>query len=164
MDDEINRIKAVDSISHASFDKKYDRQTKEKDYSRDFYDDLSEFSSEAGKKAFDDFNKQAALFYFNSLEKDELSRIKHDNVPLSDFSLEQAVDLLHDDSYFGVDQTSLRISRFVLENSGNNKNMIITGKKGITQGFREAEKIWGGSLPEICYETYDTAMNKIENK
>jgi len=121
-------------------------------------------SSQAGKRAFDDFNKQAALFYFNSLEKEELSSIKHDNVPLSDFSLEQAVDLLHDDSYFGVEQTSFRISRFVLENSGNSKNMISSGKKGVTQGFREAEKIWGGRLPEICYETYDTAIKKIENK
>ena len=37
-------------------------------------------------------------------------------------------------------------------------------RKGIVQGFEDAEKMWGGELPEISYQTQEKTLKIIDEK
>lgn len=63
---------------------------------------------------------------------------------------------------WGVEAVSDRLVAFAKAVSGNDKTKIPELKDAITQGFREAEKLFGGLLPEICYKTYNETMRKLD--
>ncbi|HIC43434.1 MAG TPA: hypothetical protein EYO73_03820 [Sulfurimonas sp.] len=54
------------------------------------------------------------------------------------------------------------MSNLVIMGSGGNEELLREGRKGILQGFDEAEKLWGGKLPDIAYETMSKAVEMID--
>ena len=46
--------------------------------------------------------------------------------------------------------------------SGNDKTKINELKAAIEQGYRAAEKAFGGELPEICKKTIERTMEKLD--
>lgn len=68
------------------------------------------------------------------------------------------------DEFRGVEKTADRIAKFVTKGAGPNLNRLRQGKEGIIQGFKEAEKLWGGKLPEISYETIKQALETIDKQ
>ncbi|OGQ99329.1 MAG: hypothetical protein A2521_14830 [Deltaproteobacteria bacterium RIFOXYD12_FULL_57_12] len=83
-------------------------------------------------------------------------------IDISSLSPEQAQELVADDGYFGVEQTSERIFQFAISLAGNDASRIEQVRQGIETGFKQAEEIWGGSLPEISYQTMDAVMAKLD--
>ena len=94
--------------------------------------------------------------------KDFLSGIGYEGKPIGSLSQDEAEKLVSEDGFFGVKQTSERISNFVIMGSGGNEELLREGRKGILQGFDEAEKLWGGKLPDIAYETMSKAVEMID--
>ena len=94
--------------------------------------------------------------------KDFLKDIGYRGKPISSLSKEEATELVSEDGFFGVAQTSERIAQFVIKGAGSDENLLREGRKGILQGFKEAEAIWDGKLPEIAYVTLDKAVAMID--
>ncbi len=77
-------------------------------------------------------------------------------------SPEEAQELVSDDGYFGVQQTSDRIFQFARGIAGGDSSRIDAIKEGVDKGFAEAKKAFGDWLPDISYATYDAVMNKLD--
>ena len=75
---------------------------------------------------------------------------------------EEAGALVADDGYWGVDQTSDRIFQFAVNASGNDNEKLEEVKAAIDKGFNMALESFGGSLPEISYQTFDAVMEKLD--
>jgi len=76
---------------------------------------------------------------------------------------EEAQELVSDDGYFGVDQTSERIFQFAVGIAGGDTSRVDAIKEGIDKGFAEAKKAFGDWLPDISYDTYDAVMQKLDD-
>jgi hypothetical protein len=50
----------------------------------------------------------------------------------------------------------------VIQGAGNDLSKLQAGRSGMLQGFSEAEKLWGGKLPEISYTTMQKALEKVD--
>ena len=83
-------------------------------------------------------------------------------IDLSKITKEDAQKLIAKDGYFGVDQTSDRIVNFAIATAGSDPSRLDAIKAGVDKGFQEALKAFGGSLPDISYDTYDAVMNKLD--
>lgn len=42
--------------------------------------------------------------------------------------------------------------------------MLKAGREGILRGFKEAEELWGETLPDISYQTINKAVEAIDAK
>ena len=73
-----------------------------------------------------------------------------------------AQQLISDDGYFGVKQTSDRIFQFATGVAGGDPSRIAAIKEGIDKGFAEAKKALGDWLPDISSKTYDAVMKKLD--
>ena len=74
----------------------------------------------------------------------------------------QAQKDIAEDGYWGVEQTSERILSFAKALSGGDPSKAEELIDAVKKGFEEATKAWGGTLPEICQKTLDTAISKME--
>lgn len=83
-------------------------------------------------------------------------------IDISNLSQEEATELIGEDGYFGVGQTSDRIVDFAISLAGGDPSRLAAIKEGVEKGFSEALDAFGGSLPDISYETYDAVMNKLD--
>ena len=75
---------------------------------------------------------------------------------------EEAALSLSDDGEFGVKAVSDRIVNFAIAVSGNDPAKLATIKDAIDRGFAEAEKAFGGKLPDISYDTHAEIMRKLD--
>lgn len=83
-------------------------------------------------------------------------------IDLESITPEQAQELVAEDGYFGVKKTAQRIFDFAVSISGNDPSRIDAITAGIEDGFAQAEQAWGGTLPEISYETKDAVMEMLD--
>jgi len=81
---------------------------------------------------------------------------------ISEITQAEATELIADDGYFGVDQTSDRIVDFAIAIAGSDPTRLDAIKEGVEKGFTEALDAFGGWLPDISYDTYDAVMNKLD--
>ena len=70
----------------------------------------------------------------------------------------QAQEDISEDGYWGVKQTSGRILDFATALSGGDPSKIEDMRKAFEKGYKQAEKTWGGELPDISKQTYDAVM------
>lgn len=70
----------------------------------------------------------------------------------------QAQEDVSEDGYWGVKQTSNRILDFATALTGGDPSKIEDMRKAFEKGYKQAEKTWGGELPEISKQTYDAVM------
>ena len=75
---------------------------------------------------------------------------------------EEAQQLISENGYFGVQQTSDRIVQFAIETAGGDPSRIDAIKEGVEKGFSEAKKAFGDWLPDISYTTYNAVMEKLD--
>ncbi|MBF0229227.1 MAG: hydrogenase-4 component G [Desulfamplus sp.] len=73
-------------------------------------------------------------------------------------------DLFGEDGYWGVKKTSGRISDFVIAGAGDDIEKLKAGREGVLRGLKDAEKVWGGTMPDIAYQTIDTSLKAIDEK
>ena len=91
-----------------------------------------------------------------------LSEIGYEGKPIAELNQEEAAELVSEDGLFGVTQTSERIANFVISGAGQNEDMFRAGREGMIQGFKEAEAMWGGELPEISQQTMAKALEMVD--
>ncbi|MDD2652690.1 MAG: hypothetical protein PHX44_06545 [Sulfurimonas sp.] len=123
----------------------------------------------ANEMAFKSASVQSALFRKDDAfakEYDEfqtfLQDIGYDGKPIAELSQEEASALVSEDGFFGVAQTSQRIADFVINGAGGDEKMLRAGREGMLRGFKEAEEMWGGKLPEISQETMKKALEMVD--
>ena len=93
-----------------------------------------------------------------------LADIGYEGKPIAELTQSEAKELVSEDGFFGVTQTSERIANFVLMGAGDDADKLRAGREGILRGFKEAESMWGGKLPDISYETINKAVEMIDKK
>ena len=74
----------------------------------------------------------------------------------------QAQADIADDGYWGVSQTSSRILDFATALTGGDPSKIEEMRDAFKKGYAQAEKTWGGKLPEISQKTYDAVMEGFD--
>ena len=67
-----------------------------------------------------------------------------------------------EDGYWGVEKTSDRIIDFATALTGGDPSKIEYMRAAFKKGYEQAEKAWGGELPEISQKTYDAVMQKFD--
>ncbi|MCA1796978.1 MAG: hypothetical protein LC645_05465 [Geobacteraceae bacterium] len=85
------------------------------------------------------------------------------SVDIESLSPEQAQKLVAEDGYFGVEQTSERIFQSAVSIASGDPARLDAIMQGVEDGFAEAEKAFGGTLPDISYQTRDAAMEKLND-
>lgn len=78
-------------------------------------------------------------------------------------TIEEAKKAISEDGEYGIKAVSERIANFAIAACGNDKNKLGEMKAAIDQGFAEAKKAFGGTLPDICGQTYDAIMQKLDD-
>ncbi len=91
-----------------------------------------------------------------------LGEIGYDGPNIGDLTQDEAKDLVSEDGFFGVTQTSERIANFVLAGAGSDEGLLRAGREGILRGFDEAETMSGGELPDISHQTIAKAVEIID--
>lgn len=76
---------------------------------------------------------------------------------------EQAQADIAEDGYYGVEQTSSRIFDFACALAGDDADKMKEMQEAFEKGFKQAEKTWGGKLPDISYETQEAVNKKFED-
>jgi hypothetical protein len=93
-----------------------------------------------------------------------LENIGYTGKAITELTQDEAKELVSDEGFFGVTQTSDRVSNFVFNFAGDNLEILEKGREGIVKGFQEAEKLFGGELPEISYKTQERTLALIDEK
>ncbi|HHD83931.1 MAG TPA: hypothetical protein ENK93_03545 [Campylobacteraceae bacterium] len=93
-----------------------------------------------------------------------LKDLGYEGKPILKLSPEEASSLIADGGFFSVENTAKRGADFVLSGAGDDLEMLKAGREGIVKGFEEAEKLWGGKLPDIAYETQKRTLEMIDEK
>lgn len=93
-----------------------------------------------------------------------LKDIGYEGKAITELSVDEANDLLSEDGFFGIKETSNRVANFVLSFSQDDVEILKKGREGVVRGFEEAEKLFGGELPEISYKTQERTLKLIDEK
>ncbi len=93
-----------------------------------------------------------------------LKEMGYEGKAISELKPDEAQELLDEGGFFSIENTSNRVSSFVFLIAGNDVEAMQESRKGIIQGFEEAEKMWGGELPEISYKTQERTLELIDAK
>ncbi len=128
--------------------------------------ELYQFSFEFSSQSFDIQSSGVNDAFQSEYDKFQefLQSVGYDGKPIAELTQDEATDLVSDDGFFGIQQTAERIANFVIQGSGGDETLMREGRKGILQGYDEAEAIWGGSLPEISQKTIALATQMIDDK
>lgn len=122
---------------------------------------IEEYSSE-------NYEAQSASFDMGRvrdiLETIDFDAIGYTGKPIADMTPDEAKELISEDGFFGVKQTSERVANFVLAGGGDDIERLKAGREGVIRGFKEAEQMWGGKLPDISYETQERTLALIDEK
>lgn len=74
----------------------------------------------------------------------------------------KAQEAISEDGYWGVKQTSDRIVSFATALAGNDSTQLEKMRDAFLKGYKQAEKTWGGKLPDISQRTYDAVLEKFD--
>lgn len=76
---------------------------------------------------------------------------------------QKAQEAISEDGYWGVKQTSDRIVSFATALAGDDSSALEKMRDAFIKGYKQAEKTWGGELPDISKRTYDTVIEKLDS-
>ncbi len=74
----------------------------------------------------------------------------------------EAQELIGEDGFWGVEQTSQRLVDFAKSLTGGDPALVEKMRDAIKAGFGQAEEAWGGKMPDITQQTYDATMKKLD--
>ena len=72
----------------------------------------------------------------------------------------EAQEAISENGDWGVEKTSERMFEMAKALSGGDNEKLSKMMDAFNEGFKQAEKMWGGKLPEISYKTYDAMYEK----
>lgn len=107
-----------------------------------------------------DVDKKAKL---GDLSLEELVKtIKDGDYEVDEETIAKAKEDISDNGYWGVKQTSERIVSFAMALTGGDPSKIKEMREAVDKGFKEAEKVWGGELPEISQKTKEAVTELFD--
>ena len=77
--------------------------------------------------------------------------------------IEQAQKDTADDGYWGVEQTSDRFVKYATALTGGDPEKLDSMIEAFEKGYAEAEKQWGGKLPELAQRTREATLKKFQD-
>ncbi len=109
--------------------------------------------------------KQAKAYGIANSDNDEDSIWKF--LAKGDFTVDAATKAqaqadIAEDGYWGVKQTSDRILDFAKALAGDDPDKLENMRAAFEKGYKQAEKTWGGELPEISKQTFDAVMKGFD--
>ena len=110
-----------------------------------------------------DLAKQMEKLRSNVSDSD-LQSIEYEGKSIDKLTQDEAKELVSENGFFGISQTSQRVASFVLMGAGDDIERLRAGREGILHGFSEAQRIWGGELPDISHETLERTLKMIDEK
>ena len=105
------------------------------------------------------FNKQGITFNNSS---DMYAILRSGNFTVDPEVAAQAKKDIAEDGYWGVKQTSDRMVDFAMALSNNDPEKADKMIAAVKKGYEQATKTWGGELPDICKQTLDTTIKRLE--
>jgi len=75
----------------------------------------------------------------------------------------KAQELVSEDGYYGVKQTSERLFDFASALAGEDVEQMKKMQDAVLKGYKEAEKAWGRDLPEISKKTLEATKKLFED-
>ncbi len=108
------------------------------------------------------FDKQAEKNSFASFA-DLSEAIKNGSVQVDPETVAKAKEDIAEGGYYSVGKTSDRLVDFAKAISGGNPDKIGEMRDAVIKGFEEAEKAWGGKLPQISKDTFNATMDKFDS-
>ena len=93
-----------------------------------------------------------------------LKDLGYEGKAITELSVKEAEELISDEGFFGAEQTSQRVAQFVFNFSNDDIELLQKGREGVVQGFEEADKLWGGELPQVSYDTQTKTLALIDEK
>jgi hypothetical protein len=118
------------------------------------------------------------LFSMQSVKKGEAQGLRYDqimakydgklkefyqNLEVDDATRLTAQQEISEDGFWGVKQTSERAIEFAKALSGGDPSKLELIKSAMEEGYKAAEKAWGGELPEICKQTQDATLKGLDD-
>lgn len=91
------------------------------------------------------------------------SFLREGNFTVDPATKAQAQADIAEDGYWGVKQTSARILDFATALTGGDPDKIEEMRAAFEKGYKQAEKTWGGELPDISKQTYDAVMKGFDD-
>ena len=85
-----------------------------------------------------------------------------DQLTMEDITPAQAQELIGEDGYYGVKQTSERILDMAKGFANADPEVLEKMAAAIEKGFELAKQALGGSLPGICQETYEAVKKGLD--
>lgn len=144
----------------------YEKSTNAKDSKSDKITDYSSIVSSM-KKELSSKNAQLQNLVNELLGKQAKKYTKlsdlFKNITADPATVAQAQKDIGEDGYWGVNQTSDRLVSMAQALSGGDPSKADELIAAMKKGFDQATKAWGDDLPDICKNTIDAAVKKMEN-
>lgn len=130
---------------------------------------IMQFQQQSLMASMDNFNSQSSILGLGSgsnqaalmLSQIDFASIGYDGKNPLAMSQDELNFLISEEGFFGVENTANRIADFVINGAGDDLEKLQKGFEGMKRGFEEAERMWGGSLPQISQEAIDKAIEKV---
>lgn len=85
------------------------------------------------------------------------------NINADPATIAQAQKDVGEDGYWGIEQTSERLVSMAKALSGGDSTKADEMIAAMKKGFDQATAAWGDKLPDICQNTIDAAVKKMES-
>ena len=82
---------------------------------------------------------------------------------MSPEKIAQAQKDVAEGGYWSAEETSTRFLEFAQALSGGDPSKAEALKNAFIEGYKQAEEIWGGELPELSKKTYELTLDKFDN-
>lgn len=90
------------------------------------------------------------------------SMLANGNYTVDEMAAKKAQELISEDGYWGVNQTSDRILQMAVALSGGDEEGMNDMLDAFEKGYKQATKTWGKELPDISKQTYEAVQEKFK--
>jgi hypothetical protein len=84
------------------------------------------------------------------------------DIEVTDEMRAEANAMIEEGGYFSVEETAARMLDFAVALTGGDPAQIEVMRDAVQRGFAQAERMFGGELPEISHETLQAVMNGFD--
>ena len=91
-----------------------------------------------------------------------LNRETFREIEITDEMQAEAQAMIDEGGYFSIEETASRILDFAVALTGGDPARIELMRNAVQRGFDQAERMFGGELPEISHQTHAAVMNGFD--
>ena len=85
------------------------------------------------------------------------------DIEITEEAINKAKEDISEGGYWSAEETSERFLDFAKALSGGDPEKAELLKDAFIEGYKMAEEIWGGELPELSQKTYDLTLEKFDD-